>query len=57
MEDIEIRTFGGSDRDWLITQHREHYAKEEGFDDSFGALVTQIIDDFLINHDPTCERG
>jgi len=57
MEDIEIRTFGGSDRDWLITQHREHYAKEEGFDDSFGALVTQIVDDFLINHDPTCERG
>lgn len=57
MEKIEIRKFTHADRDWLIAQHKEHYAREEGFDDTFGKLVTQIIDAFLTDHDPTCEAG
>jgi GNAT superfamily N-acetyltransferase len=57
MENIEIRTFCQGDRDWLIAQHQKHYAREEGFDDSFGVLVTEIIDNFLSSHDPICERG
>ena len=57
MENIEIRTFDPDDRDWLISQHREHYCAKEGFDESFGVLVTQIIDDFIDGHDPNCERG
>ncbi|SFG20231.1 GNAT family N-acetyltransferase [Sulfitobacter dubius] len=57
MKNNKIRTFDQGDRDWLIRQHQEHYALEEGFDDSFGVLVTQIIDEFLRDHDPGCERG
>jgi len=57
MERIEIRRFTPEDRDWLIAQHRIHYARDEGFDESFGVLVAQIIDDFLDQHDPTCETG
>ena len=57
MENIEIRTFDPDNRDWLISQHREHYCAKEGFDESFGVLVTQIIDDFIDGHDPKYERG
>ena len=57
MAEIEIRKFTKADRDWLIAQHEQHYAQEEGFDASFGVLVTEIIDAFLVDHDPTCEAG
>ncbi|MFT6675917.1 MAG: GNAT superfamily N-acetyltransferase [Sulfitobacter sp.] len=57
MDDIEIRRFTAQDRDWLLDQHRVHYAREEGFDDSFGTLVAQILDDFLASHDPKRESG
>lgn len=42
---------------WLVTQHGELYAAEEGFDDSFGPLVAGILADFVADHDPTRERG
>lgn len=57
METIEIRKFTPADRDWLIVQHEQHYAREEGFDATFGVLVSEIIDAFLLDHDPTCEAG
>lgn len=57
MDQIEIRLFTAADRDWLLAQHRDHYARAEGFDASFGTLVAQILDDFLSQHDPACERG
>jgi GNAT superfamily N-acetyltransferase len=57
MDDIELRRFGPEDRDWLIEQHKVHYAKAEGFDDSFGVLVTDIVDAFLMDHDPEREAG
>lgn len=57
MTEIEIRRFTARDRDWLVDQHKLHYAREEGFDDSFGVLVAQIVDDFLRSHDPAVEAG
>ncbi len=57
MTEIEIRRFTPEDRDWLVEQHEVHYARDEGFDASFGVLVAQILDDFLAGHDPACERG
>lgn len=57
MTGIEIRGFTAGDRDWLIEQHRVNYARDEGFDESFGVLVAQILDDFLARHDPVRERG
>ena len=57
MTEIGLRRFDAADRDWLIEQHSVHYAREEGFDESFGPLVSGILDDFLAKHDPSCERG
>lgn len=57
MDDIEIRPFTASDRDWLLEQHVDHYTRVEGFDAHFGVLVAQVLDDFLANHDTTRERG
>ena len=57
MDSVEIRRFEPADRDWLLEAHRTHYAREEGFDETFGVLVGRILDDFLKDHDPACERG
>lgn len=57
MDDVEIRKFEPQDRDWLVAEHRLSYARSEGFDDSFGVLVAEILDQFLRDHDPACEAG
>lgn len=54
---VTLREFGADDADWLVAQHRELYAKAEGFDASFGDLVQEIIQDFLAEHDPNMEQG
>lgn len=54
---VSLRPFLASDAEWLVDRHREIYAREEGYDDSFAELVAQIIADFLANHDPLQERG
>ncbi len=57
MSEIEIRPFTPDDRDWVVAAHAELYAREAGFDDSFGVLVGDIVDAFVADHDQTCERG
>lgn len=57
MEDVEIRRFEPGDRDWLVAAHQDHYARAEGFDETFGVLVGEILDTFLAGHDPERERG
>ena len=57
MEKVTLHRFGPADRDWLVEQHSAHYAKEEGFDESFGPMVAGIVDEFLATHDPACEQG
>tara|TARA_R110002110_G_scaffold132616_7_gene314384 strand:- start:43 stop:561 length:519 start_codon:yes stop_codon:yes gene_type:complete len=57
MQNIEIRRFDAADRDWLVAQHDVDYARDEGFDATFGVLVAEIIDSFLSDHDPACEAG
>lgn len=57
MDDVEIRKIKVADRDWLVEQHEVHYARDEGFDATFGVLVAQIVDAFLEDHDDTCEAG
>lgn len=57
MSDIDIRQFQAADRDWLVEQHQALYARDEGFDETFGPLVAQIADDFLASHDPARECG
>lgn len=57
MQSVDLRRFEAADRDWLVAAHRDHYAQEEGFDETFGALVAEIVDAFLTDHDPSRERG
>ncbi len=54
---VEIRPFQAGDAEWLTEQHGLVYARDEGFDDSFGRLVDRILADFIARHDPECERG
>ena len=54
---ISFRCFEPRDLDWLVEAHGTLYAREEGFDDSFGPLVASILEDFLQTHDPERERG
>ena len=57
MSDVQLRGFAPTDAAWLVARHAELYARDEGFDDSFGELVAQILEDFVKNHDPARERG
>lgn len=57
MPSVILRPFAATDAPWLVDQHRTLYARDEGFDDSFGDLVAQILADFVAGHDATCERG
>ncbi|WP_342078678.1 GNAT family N-acetyltransferase [Yoonia sp. SS1-5] len=52
-----LRPFDASDADWLIAENAAHYARSDGFDDSFGVLVSEIVTDFLSDHDPSREAG
>ncbi len=55
--DIELKGLGPGDVSWLIDQHGHAYAASEGFDETFGVLVAQILADFEAGHDETCERA
>ncbi len=55
--DITLRPFTEADLDWLVEAHATLYAREEGFDDSFGPLVETILRGFLLKHDDVRERG
>lgn len=57
MDTFELRPFTQADRDWIVAAHIDTYSRVEGFDDTFGVLVAQIVDDFLTSHDPVNERG
>lgn len=57
MTDITLRRFEAADAPWLVTQHGDLYAGEEGFDDTFGPFVAEILAGFIADHDTTRERG
>lgn len=57
MTDVTLRRFAPSDMQWLVARHQDIYAREAGFDESFGLLVADILHSFCAGHDPSCERG
>jgi len=57
MSEAILRRFTADDSDWLVQQHSTLYARDEGFDNSFGPLIAGILDDFVASHDPVRERG
>lgn len=57
MSGIRIKKFTPADRDWIVDVHINTYQRGEGFDESFGVMVGEIIDDFIATHDPAFEQG
>ncbi|KUF12260.1 GNAT family N-acetyltransferase [Pseudoponticoccus marisrubri] len=54
---IILKDLGPGDIDWLVAEHSRLYARDEGFDASFGRLVRQILEAFARDHDPARERA
>lgn len=52
-----LRDLKPGDAGWIISRHGALYARDEGFDHSFEALVAEILAAFLRDHDPERERG
>lgn len=52
LRDLEI-----GDAGWLIERHAVLYAREEGFDATFEALVAEIVAAYIRSHDPATERA
>ena len=57
MTQPRLRQFHPSDIDWLVERHQTLYTRDEGFDETFGPLVRSILEAFVADHDPSCERG
>lgn len=57
MTDVTLRRFAPTDMQWLVARHQDLYAREAGFDETFGPLVADILHSFCAGHDPGCERG
>ena len=57
MTETILRPFRTDDTAWVVRAHGVSYARDEGFDDSFGELVAAILADFNANHDPAREAG
>ena len=56
-DEVILRDLRIGDAGWLIEQHGVLYARDEGFDASFEALVAEILAAFIRDHDPATERG
>ncbi len=54
---FDLRPFAPSDADWLVARHAALYARDDGFDESFGPLVAGIVADFLAQPDQTRQAG
>lgn len=54
---VTLRDIEHGDTGWLIQRHGELYARDEGFDLSFEALVAETLADFLRRRDPSRERA
>ena len=57
MDTITLRDLRIGDAGWLIEQHARIYADAEGFDETFEALVAEILAAYIRDHDPSGERA
>lgn len=55
--DVTLRPPRAGDYGWVIERNGALYASEHGFDETYEALVAQIIAQYLHKHDPAAERA
>ena len=54
---VTLRDLEVGDAGWLIERHAVLYARDEGFDATFEALVAEILAAYIRDHDPARERA
>lgn len=55
--EIAFRDLAPGDAGWVLDRHGALYARDEGYDATFEALVAEILADFLRHRDPVRERA
>ncbi len=55
--DVTLRDLAIGDAGWLIQRHGELYARDEGFDATFEALVAEILATYIRTRDAETERA
>jgi GNAT superfamily N-acetyltransferase len=56
-QEPRLRPFTPADAAWIVDRADVLYRRDEGFDATFGALVAEILRDFVADHDPRREAG
>ena len=54
---VTLRDLAIGDAGWLIQRHAELYAQDEGFDETFEAVVAEILAAYIRNRNPDTERA
>jgi GNAT superfamily N-acetyltransferase len=54
---VTLRDLETGDAGWLVERHAVLYARDDGFDASFGALVAEILAAYIRTRDPATERA
>ncbi|WP_431365196.1 GNAT family N-acetyltransferase [Planktotalea sp.] len=57
MNTIELTPYCAGDHGWLVEAHQTLYAQDEGFDETFGPLVDQILTEFENTSEGQGQRG
>lgn len=55
--DVRLRPPGPGDLGWVIERNGAIYALEQGWDETYEALVARIVADYLAEHDPDREAA
>jgi DNA-binding MarR family transcriptional regulator/GNAT superfamily N-acetyltransferase len=55
--EIILRDPRPGDLGWVVARHAELYLKEFGWAENFEGVCAQIVADFALNYDPSCDRG
>ena len=54
---VSYRSHRPGDMGWIVQRHAELYHESHGWDESFEAMVADIVATFVEKYDPTCERS
>jgi len=54
---VSYRSHRPGDMGWIVQRHAELYHASHGWDESFEAMVADIVATFVEKYDPTCERS